>query len=66
MTDQPDHSTTPAPGEQPDAPTDNDRAGTDRRAFLKLAGRRAVYVAPAVVTLAAASRANAASTTSPS
>ncbi|MEO0588289.1 MAG: hypothetical protein AAF078_11685 [Planctomycetota bacterium] len=30
----------------------------DRRAFLKLAGRKAAYVAPAVATLAAASRAN--------
>ncbi|MEM6332781.1 MAG: hypothetical protein AAF823_05515 [Planctomycetota bacterium] len=57
----------------PDQPHSTDAPGKqvsprveDRRAFLKLAGRKAVYVAPAVATLAAASRANAASSTSPS
>ncbi|MEM0914978.1 MAG: hypothetical protein AAGK09_10260 [Planctomycetota bacterium] len=60
----PDADTPPTP--QPNDTREANDSATDRRAFLKLAGRRAAYVAPAVATLAAASRANAASTTSPS
>ncbi|MEM9252782.1 MAG: hypothetical protein AAGB29_10575 [Planctomycetota bacterium] len=61
----PSHEPTSQPSDTSQE-TDSKAAATDRRAFLKLAGRRAAYVAPAVATLAAASRANAASTTSPS
>jgi len=68
-----DTPTTPIPRDdhRPDAPagprlSDADRQLADRRAFLKAVGTKAIYAAPAVVTLAAASRANAASSTSPS
>jgi len=63
MADQP-HTSQSVPASEP--VSEADRKVAERRRFLKSVGTKAIYAAPAVATLAAASRANAASATSPS
>jgi len=61
-----DPTHTPQPDSASDRAREADRKLAERRRFLKAVGTKAIYAAPAVATLAAASRANAASATSPS